>query len=116
VFTCHPPLADHAFDLRLPHRRPSGWWYDIIGRQTWSYGPFPSRDRASRDIEARFARWRRRARDRGGWAWRRSRSAWVVTVPVSVPVPGRPLRRDPCTRHGGALPPARGTLAPSEAS
>ena len=104
-----PPLRDHAFDLRLPHPRDDGWWYAIEGASTWVHGPFPSRDGALDDLERRFQRWRHRARHQGGWAWRRAQHTWVVTVPIGVEVPGRPLRRAPCTRHGGALPSPSGT-------
>ena len=99
-----PPLCDHAFDVRLPHQLEGAWWYAIEGTTTWRHGPFPTDRRAHDDLEQRFQRWRHRARGQGGWAWRRAQHTWVVTVPVGVVVPGRPLRRAPCTVHGGELP------------
>jgi len=97
-------LGDHQFDVQLPTDVGEAWWYQVQGASCWRYGPFPSRAEALGDLEARFQAWRRRARCLGGWAWRRTQREWVVTVPDGVAVPGRPLRRAPCTRHGGALP------------
>lgn len=106
-------LADHQFDVRSPTLEAGAWWYAVEGTRTWRHGPFATAAAAWADVEARFGAWRRRARALGGWAWRRTQREWVVTVPASVEVPGRPLERAPCTRHGrgaGAPVPTGGSV------
>lgn len=93
------PMVDHQFVLSRPSQVGELWAYAVVGRDRQEHGPFPSREAALRDAEQRFQRWRGRAWQCGGWAWRRTAHEWVVTVPPDVPVPGRPMDRLPCSRH-----------------
>ncbi len=93
------PWTDHAFDLPPPEAGAQGWAYCITGIRRRSYGPFPSEALARADRHARLRRWNRAARAHGGWAWRRTARAWVVTLPEGIACDGRPLDRAPCTTH-----------------
>ena len=92
------PLHDWQFtvDICGPDR---GWSVHVQGSQRWTWGPFAS-EADAQDAEHRiFQRWLSAARDRGGWAWRRTAAIWVVTAPADVDVHGEPLCREACSLH-----------------
>jgi hypothetical protein len=57
----------------------------VAGRRS---GPYPDDLAAERALLEVVRRWKVRARDLGGWVWRRSKRELVVTVPSTVEVVG----------------------------
>lgn len=78
------PHVDHAFRLTLQQVDAEGW-YALAG--TW-HGPFATPEAMERDVLAVLAAWRERAEALGGWAWRRTATEIVVTLPEGVQVEG----------------------------
>lgn len=85
-------MCDWAFALDGPFPEADGWWFVVRGRSARRHGPFADRDAAQAGTEALLARWVRRARASGGWAWRRAACRWVVTLPEGQPCDGIPFR------------------------
>lgn len=82
-------MTDHAFRVELEHvQRDDGGtdgYYRLAGERR---GPFATPDALEADLLERLGAWNARARELGGWAWRRSTLELVVTVPEGVPVDG----------------------------
>ena|SRR5688572_26381811 len=85
------PHRDHSFPVVLEHEPDPAdplrtlAWYRLAGRR---YGPFATVDAMEQDLVPRLKRWDTRAREFGGWAWRRAHLELVVTLPEGVPVEG----------------------------
>lgn len=91
-------MVTYAVELSEPTETPEGWTYSLLGRPC---GLHRSREDAYLDAHHRFQAWRRRARQRGGYAIRLRRSLWAVVLPEGIRGPGPVLRSEPCTRSGG---------------
>lgn len=93
------PLRDHLFTIDPPCDAPGiGWCTAVRGHEVLTLGPFASERDAMLGLHRVFARWRRRAQQRGGFLWRQTAWRWVVTLPPDVPCGGLPFVSEACTK------------------
>lgn len=79
------PNIDRVYRVELDQVGPTEGWYTLAGHRR---GPFTSPEAMEADLLEVLAAWRARARQLGGWAWRRTATEFVVTLPDSVVVEG----------------------------
>jgi len=90
----------HLYDIEIDPSE-DGWRFRIAGtRPVRERGGFASHDDAVWGVHRELLRWRRRAKERGGWLWRPSGRQVAVALPAGERAEGAlPMEHKPCSHH-----------------